>query len=57
MNCGYKQTMRYVSYPQGLEKGAKPPPPPPASVPRTPTPEEGNQSIKVEIQGFNISQV
>ena len=49
--------MRYVSYPQGLEKGAKPPPPPPASVPRTPTPEEGNQSIKVEIQGFNISQV
>ncbi|KAJ7374270.1 hypothetical protein OS493_007352 [Desmophyllum pertusum] len=41
---------------QGLEKGAKPPPPPPASVPKTPSDEETSQSVKLEIQGLNVSE-
>ena len=46
-----------VYLPTGLDKGAKPPPPPPAPVPRTPSDEERNQSVKLEIQGMNVSQV
>ena len=46
-----------VHLPTGLDKGAKPPPPPPASEPRTPSDEERNQSVKLEIQGMNVSQV
>ena len=41
---------------KGLDKGAKPPPPPPASVPRTLSDKETRQSVKLEIQGLNISQ-
>jgi len=41
----------------GLEKGAEPPPPPPAEEPRTPSAEERSQSVELEIQGLNVSQV
>ncbi|XP_078349239.1 mucin-like protein [Oculina patagonica] len=41
---------------QGLDKGAKPPPPPPAPSPKPPTKEERSQSVKLEIQGLNVSQ-
>jgi len=42
---------------KGLEKGAEPPPPPPAEEPRTPSNEERSQSVQLEIQGLNVSQV
>ena len=42
---------------KGLEKGAEPPPPPPAEEPRTPSDEERSQSVELEIQGLNASQV
>ena len=41
----------------GLGKGAEPPPPPPAEEPRTPSDEERSQSVELEIQGLNVSQV
>lgn len=47
----------FVYLPKGLEKGAEPPPPPPAEVPRTPSDEERSQSVQLEIQGLNVSQV
>lgn len=49
--------LEYVYSPKGLDKGAKPPPPPPAPSPKPPTEEERNQSVKLEIQGLNVSQV
>ena len=42
---------------KGLEKGVEPPPPPPAEEPRTPSDEERSQSVELEIQGLNESQV
>lgn len=42
---------------KGLDKGTEPPPPPPAEEPRTPSDEERAQSVELEIQGLNSSQV
>ena len=47
----------FVYLSKGLEKGAEPPPPPPAEEPRTPSDEERSQSVELEIQGLNASQV
>jgi len=47
----------FVSLLKGLEKGAEPPPPPPAEEPRTPSDEERSQSVELEIQGLNVTQV
>lgn len=41
----------------GLEKGQAPPPPPTAPPPRTPSEEERSQSVNLDVQGLNISQV
>lgn len=49
--------LKRVYYVKGLDKDAKPPPPPSASVPRTPSDKETKQSVKLQIQGLNISQV
>ena len=48
---------KFVYSLKGLEKGAEPPPPPPAEEPRTPSDEERNQSVELEIEGLNVSQV
>ena len=42
---------------KGLDKGAAPPPPDPASQPRTPSEEERVESVNLDMDGFNISQV
>ena len=47
----------FVYLRKGLEKGAETPPPPPAEEPRTPSDEERSQSVELEIQGLNVSQV
>ena len=47
----------FVYLPKGLEKGTELPPPPPAEEPRTPSDEERSQSVELEIQGLDVSQV
>ena len=42
---------------KGLNKGEAPPPPPPAPEPRTPSEEERAESVGMDIQGLNISEV
>jgi len=46
-----------VLLPLGLEKGEAPPPPPPASEPKTPLEEERVESVNLDIQGLNTSEV
>ena len=46
-----------VLFSLGLDKGEAPPPPPPASKPRTPSEREKVESVNLDIQGLNISEV
>jgi len=55
--CVCEQGLYWINdHCKGLEKGATPPPPPPAPIPRTPSSEERQQSVKLEIQSLNTSQ-
>ena len=46
-----------ILVPLGLEKGEAPPPPPPASEPKTPLEQERVESVNLDIQGLNTSEV
>lgn len=46
-----------VLFSLGLEKDEAPPPPPPASEPKTPSEQERVESVNLDIQGLNISEV